>query len=111
MGVFRKAGFDAIAYPVAYRTPWQWDFDPARNLRIFEIAMREWIGLLAYWATGRIDQPFPAPGQELGWETAATEIPAVRPPHMSQATFALALNASQIEAEREALPIAGGSRM
>jgi hypothetical protein len=47
MGVFRKAGFDAIAYPVAYRTPWQWDFDPARNLRIFEIAMREWIGLLA----------------------------------------------------------------
>jgi hypothetical protein len=30
---------------------------------------------------------------------------------MSQATFALALNASQIEAEREALPIAGGSRM
>ena len=43
MGLFRKAGFDAIAYPVAYRTPWQWDFDPARNLRIFEIAMREWI--------------------------------------------------------------------
>jgi len=66
MGVFRKAGFDAIAYPVAYRTPWQWDFDPARNLRIFEIAMREWIGLFAYWATGRIDQPFPGPGQARG---------------------------------------------
>ena len=66
MGVFRNAGFDAIAYPVAYRTPWQWDFDPARNLRIFEIAMREWIGLLVYWATGRIDQPFPSPFQELG---------------------------------------------
>jgi uncharacterized SAM-binding protein YcdF (DUF218 family) len=63
MGVFRKVGFDAIAYPVAYRTPWQWDFDPARNLRIFEIAMREWIGLLAYWATGRIDQLFPGPGR------------------------------------------------
>jgi hypothetical protein len=28
---------------------------------------------------------------------------------MSQATFALALNVSQIEAEREALPIAGSS--
>jgi uncharacterized SAM-binding protein YcdF (DUF218 family) len=66
MGVFRKAGFDGIGYPVAYRTPWQWDFDPARNLRIFEIAMREWIGLFAYWATGRIDQPFPGPGQERG---------------------------------------------
>jgi uncharacterized SAM-binding protein YcdF (DUF218 family) len=66
MGVFKKAGFDANGYPVAYRTPWQWDFDPARNLRIFEIAMREWIGLFAYWATGRIDQPFPGPGQERG---------------------------------------------
>jgi uncharacterized SAM-binding protein YcdF (DUF218 family) len=66
MGVFRKAGFNAIAYPVAYRTPWQWDFDPARNLRVFEIAMREWIGLFAYWATGRIDQPCPGPGQEQG---------------------------------------------
>lgn len=66
MGVFGKVGFDAIAYPVAYRTPWQWDLDPARNLRIFELATREWIGLLAYWATGRIDHPFPRPGQELG---------------------------------------------
>jgi hypothetical protein len=66
MGVFGKVGFNAIAYPVAYRTPWQWDFDPARNLRIFELATREWIGLLAYWATGLIDHPFPGPGQELG---------------------------------------------
>ena len=41
MGLFRKAGFDAIAYPVAYRTPWQWDFDPGRNLQIFEIAVHE----------------------------------------------------------------------
>jgi uncharacterized SAM-binding protein YcdF (DUF218 family) len=66
MGVFRKAGFDAIAYPVAYRTPWQWDFDPARNLRIFEIAMREWIGLIAYRTTGRIDRFFPNAGRERG---------------------------------------------
>jgi uncharacterized SAM-binding protein YcdF (DUF218 family) len=70
MGLFRKAGFDAIAYPVAYRTsghredfdPRQWDFNPGRNLRIFEIAVHEWIGLLAYWGTGRIDQLFPGPG-------------------------------------------------
>ena len=62
MAVFRKAGFDAIAYPVAYRTPWQWDFDPGGNLRSFEIAVHEWIGLLAYWGTGRIDQLFPGPG-------------------------------------------------
>jgi uncharacterized SAM-binding protein YcdF (DUF218 family) len=58
IGLFRKAGFEAIAY----RTPWQWDFDPGRNLRTFEIAVHEWIGLLAYWGTGRIDQLFPGPG-------------------------------------------------
>ena len=66
MGLFRKAGFDAIAYPVAYRTPQRWDFDPGRNLQTFEVAMREWIGLVAYWGTGRIDQLFPGPGQEHG---------------------------------------------
>jgi uncharacterized SAM-binding protein YcdF (DUF218 family) len=67
MGVFEKAGFNVIAYPVAYRTPGAgrgllWDFDPARNLRIFEIATREWVGLAAYRATGRIDHLFPGPG-------------------------------------------------
>jgi uncharacterized SAM-binding protein YcdF (DUF218 family) len=66
MGLFRKAGFDAIAFPVAYRTPWQWDFDPGSNLSIFEIAVHEWIGLLAYWASGRIDEPFPGPDQDHG---------------------------------------------
>lgn len=66
MGVFEKAGLSVIAYPVAYRTrgPGQdfpWDFSPANNLRVFETAMREWIGLAAYWATGRIDDLFPGP--------------------------------------------------
>ena len=62
MGVFRKVGFDAIANPVAYRTPQQWQPDPSRDLRVFEIAVHEWIGLAPYWATGRTDQLFPAPG-------------------------------------------------
>ena len=66
IGVFEKAGFDAIAYPVAYRTrgpgrDLPWDLGPANNLRVFETAMREWIGLAAYWATGRIDDLFPGP--------------------------------------------------
>lgn len=55
-----------ITYPVAYRTPWQWDFDPARNLRIFEIAMREWIGLLGL--IGRLGgsiNPFPVRARSL----------------------------------------------
>ena len=36
---------------------------PARYLRTFEIALREWIGLVAYWATGRIERLFPGPGR------------------------------------------------
>ena len=68
MGLFEKAGFHPIAYPVAFRTRGQWPedlrltFEPVRNLRIFEIAVHEWIGLAAYWATGRIGHLFPGPG-------------------------------------------------
>jgi uncharacterized SAM-binding protein YcdF (DUF218 family) len=66
MGLFEKAGFNVVAYPVAFRTAgpgtslW-WEFDPARNLRTFEIAMKEYIGLAMYRATGRIDRLFPGP--------------------------------------------------
>ena len=68
MGVFEKAGFRPIAYPVAFRTRGRWPddlrlrFDPTRNLRNFEIAVHEWIGLIAYWASGRSDHLFPSPG-------------------------------------------------
>ena len=70
IGLFEKAGFNVIAYPVAYRTVGagehhQWDLDPARNLRTFEIAMHEWIGLVAYWVTGRINHLFPGPADSL----------------------------------------------
>lgn len=61
MGVFRRAGFDVIAYPTDYRT-----FGDARDdrlvddgFRAFEIALREYIGLAAYWATGKTDALFP----------------------------------------------------
>jgi uncharacterized SAM-binding protein YcdF (DUF218 family) len=67
MGVFEKAGFHPIAYPVSYHTIGQGLadfyplFDPERNLRLFHLALHEWIGLAAYWATGRIDRLFPGP--------------------------------------------------
>jgi uncharacterized SAM-binding protein YcdF (DUF218 family) len=67
MGVFEKAGFRPIAYPVAFYTLGRWPgdlrliFDPARSLRVFELAVHEWIGLAAYWASGRIDHLFPGP--------------------------------------------------
>jgi hypothetical protein len=37
-------------------------FDPAKNLRVFQFALHEWIGLAAYWASGRIEQLFPGSG-------------------------------------------------
>jgi uncharacterized SAM-binding protein YcdF (DUF218 family) len=70
MGVFEKAGFHPIAYPVAFRTIGRWPddlrltFDPAKNLEIFQTALHEWIGLAAYWASGRIDHLFPGPGDD-----------------------------------------------
>jgi uncharacterized SAM-binding protein YcdF (DUF218 family) len=69
MGVFEKAGFHPIAYPVAFRTPGgkgdpRMILDPAKNLQIFQFALHEWIGLAAYWASGRIDHLFPGPGND-----------------------------------------------
>ena len=67
MGVFEKAGFQPIAYPVSFYTLGRWPddlrltFDPARSLHILELAVHEWIGLAAYWASGRIDHLFPGP--------------------------------------------------
>ena len=67
MGLFEKAGFHPIAYPVAFRTSGRWaedlklKFEPTRNLRILELAIHEWIGLAAYWMSGRIDHLFPGP--------------------------------------------------
>jgi uncharacterized SAM-binding protein YcdF (DUF218 family) len=68
MGVFEKAGFQPIAYPVSFYTLGQWPddlrltFDPARSLHILELATHEWIGLAAYWASGRIGHLCPGPG-------------------------------------------------
>ena len=55
MGLFEKAGFNVIAFPVAFRTlgegrGLQWDTDPARNLETFEIA------------AARMDRPRRLPG-------------------------------------------------
>ncbi|RBP08564.1 uncharacterized SAM-binding protein YcdF (DUF218 family) [Roseiarcus fermentans] len=66
MGLFEKAGFDVAAFPVAFRTlgpgqPLLWSLDAAENLRTFATAAKEWIGLAAYRATGRIDRLFPGP--------------------------------------------------
>lgn len=68
VGLFRKAGFAVEPYPV------DWRVGNAANLLTFsavaseglertDIAVREWIGLTAYWVTGKIDQWFPGPSR------------------------------------------------
>ena len=65
--LFDKAGFVTVPWPVDYRTSGQEGIglfrdNPADSLQATTIAIREWIGLTAYWLSGRIDQPFPSPG-------------------------------------------------
>ena len=66
VGVFRAAGFPVEAFPVDYRT--RGAADLARGfaslgdgLRRTDTAMREWVGLVIYRATGRTAALFPAP--------------------------------------------------
>jgi uncharacterized SAM-binding protein YcdF (DUF218 family) len=66
MGLFRRAGFNVIAWPVNYLTQgngedWKPNHDLVAGLSMFELASHEWTGLVAYWATHKIDSPFPAP--------------------------------------------------
>ncbi len=66
MGLFVKAGFSARAYPVDYRSlggarDWRLNLEPARGLRLFDLAVHEWIGLIAYRVSGRIDAFLPGP--------------------------------------------------
>jgi len=66
MGAFRKVGFDVEAYPVDYRTRGAPDllipFDEVGSgLRRTDTAAREWIGLAAYWLTGKSSALFPGP--------------------------------------------------
>ncbi|SFV27925.1 YdcF family protein [Hyphomicrobium facile] len=66
VGVFRKAGFDVVPYPVDFRTRGRSDavrpFDSiSAGLTLTDLAAKEWIGLLAYWASGRSASLFPGP--------------------------------------------------
>ena len=66
IGCFRRAGFAIEAYPVDWRTRGRPDlFRPfgsaAAGLARTDAAAREWIGLFAYWLTGRTAELFPGP--------------------------------------------------
>jgi uncharacterized SAM-binding protein YcdF (DUF218 family) len=67
VGIFRKAGFDVTPYPVDYQTigvPGELfvlSSDVLGALGRTDRAVRECIGLIAYWWTGRTDALFPGP--------------------------------------------------
>lgn len=63
VGCFRRTGFFVEAYPVGWHTGFE--IRPgtifSSGLAQVDSAVREWIGLLAYWVTGKISVLFPAP--------------------------------------------------
>ena len=68
VGIFRKAGFPVEAYPVDWRTrgpgdAWRPFPTLGEGLRRTDTAMREWIGLAAYWMTGQTSELFPGPAR------------------------------------------------
>ena len=65
IGCFRKAGFPVEAYPVGWLTGVDVNVGPSlvfsSGLAQVDSAMREWIGLMAYWVTGKTDEFLPRP--------------------------------------------------
>jgi len=67
VGVFRQAGWPGIVpWPVDYRVGGPPDTRRLRanaglSIRLIDVSVKEWIGLAAYYLTGRTDTLFPAP--------------------------------------------------
>lgn len=66
VGLYRAAGIDVVPWPTDYRSTGTQGFgldlaNPNQNLDTATTAIREWIGLLAYFATGQTGDLFPSP--------------------------------------------------
>jgi uncharacterized SAM-binding protein YcdF (DUF218 family) len=66
IGVFRAIGFEVEPYPVDWRTRgWvdlRWPFDKlSAGLARTDVAVHEWVGLIAYRLSGRITELLPSP--------------------------------------------------
>jgi len=66
VGCFRRAGFAVEPYPVDWRTrggtlPLSPFSSLSGGLARTDVAVREWVGLAAYWLTGRTSELFPGP--------------------------------------------------
>jgi len=68
VGIFRNVGFEVEPYPVDWRTGRRGDLlrfsdHFAERLALVDAAAREWMGLLAYWITGKTSDLFPGPNR------------------------------------------------
>jgi uncharacterized SAM-binding protein YcdF (DUF218 family) len=66
VGCFRRVGFDVVAYPVDWRTRGAIDLmfpfaTVAAGLARTDVAIKEWVGLLVYWLTGKTSELLPGP--------------------------------------------------
>jgi uncharacterized SAM-binding protein YcdF (DUF218 family) len=66
VGIFRKVGFAVEPYPVDWKTRGPSDILTLQSrfldgILLTDIAVREWIGLMAYRMVGRTDELFPSP--------------------------------------------------
>jgi uncharacterized SAM-binding protein YcdF (DUF218 family) len=66
VGIFRKAGFAVEPYPVDWRVGGRADLVSfrafgAEGLGGVDTGVREWVGLVAYWITGKTSEFFPGP--------------------------------------------------
>ncbi|SOC41249.1 uncharacterized SAM-binding protein YcdF [Rhizobium subbaraonis] len=64
IGLFRRSGLEVLPWPTDYRTSGnaslRLDFtQPSSNAQLTTTALREWIGLLAYFIAGRTETLFP----------------------------------------------------
>ena len=63
VGTFQQAGINIQPYPVDYRTSLKYDgffrLSFSENFQRFDLAIHEYIGLLAYYITGRSNKIFP----------------------------------------------------
>jgi uncharacterized SAM-binding protein YcdF (DUF218 family) len=69
VGVFRKAGFSVEPYPVDWRLGGREDLANPHilatdGLTTVDVGIREWMGLVAYWISGRSSALFPGPVSE-----------------------------------------------
>jgi uncharacterized SAM-binding protein YcdF (DUF218 family) len=70
IGLFRKAGFTVEPYPVDWGTSgwsdiYKFQTDLLSGLALTDRAAHEWLGLIAYRLTGKTDELFPSPTQDI----------------------------------------------